>query len=90
MKARDLLQTNESALVLYTAGANFIVDEETGNGFTGYWRIGASRVIKRVIIYHRTSFNTIYTADCSHVERETEDGRYAIYLIDINQKGTIV
>lgn len=86
MLARKLLQPQESAIVLYTAGDQLNKEE----GRTGNWIINVNRAkaIKHLIIYYRSNINTIYRAEISRIEESSEEGRRVIYFENLKEIGS--
>ena len=84
MKAKDLISTNETALVLYTHGDEFII-QENQRGATGEWKIDPQRKFDKVIIYRRdsdTGANDVFVA-IPIIREKTVENRYKIYLAKI-------
>jgi hypothetical protein len=53
MKAVDLVDAGEKAVVIYTHGANLVIDEHR-DGQTGDWVISRNLEVDSVILYHAT------------------------------------
>ena len=90
MKARDLLASGESAVVIFTSGGDFYI-REGGNGSTGNWPVNPSREYDRVIVYRRderTGTNDIYLARPAAITKSPAENRYVIGLVGIRHVGT--
>lgn len=90
MKARDLVDQNESAIVIFTDGTHLHLNAD-GTGTTGYWVINPGRTVDKVIIYHRrqsSDANDVYIGNYSDVAASPEDGRYNINLIGLRFVGS--
>lgn len=89
MKASDLLEPGETALVISTYGEHFEVDAE-GNGTTGHWVISPRRKIDRVIIYKRDGDRRrqeVYTGTPVGLHKSHREGRYVIALAEVRNLG---
>lgn len=90
MRAIDVLNPGETALVLFTRGELFI-HRSDGTGETGNWRIDPTRISDRVIIYRRTQGGDGAEVFISHHagwRPSTEEGRWVIALTKISLLGT--
>jgi hypothetical protein len=90
MKAKNLVHKNESAIVLFTRGPEFrIEDDKTGS--TGEWKMSRERQFIKVIIYLRGAdirSNDLYIADPTGITDGRHKGRYVIKLKNIRHVGT--
>ena len=85
MIAKELISENETAIVVFTKGDNFIINDDQC-GSTGFWKINPQRQFDKVIIYKRDSknrTNEIYIANPIRVIPSPVDGRYIIELSSI-------
>jgi formylmethanofuran dehydrogenase subunit A len=90
MKARDLINSNEKVLVIFTCGRNFHVhDDNTGS--TGNWTIAQSCLVDRIIIYLRNEekqSNTVYIANYVSKGKSLKEDRYVIQFAHVQYLGT--
>ena len=90
MKAKDLLDENEQALILFTDGTEFDIEDDK-TGLTGKWKVNPERVPDRIIIYFRDSSakdGTVYSAINTGVAPSEIDGRHFIFLANIENVGS--
>lgn len=90
MKARDLVKSGETVVVIYTHGKHFEL-KENNTGSTGQWTIDPNRLVDRVIIYLRddkTNTNTLYLANHAGTNPAEREGRYDIQLTHVQYAGT--
>jgi hypothetical protein len=93
MKARDLIEKGETALVIFTLGKNFTV-RDGGFGETGNWRIRKDAAADKVIIYFRNKLkgeNEIIVADFVRLHHSREPGferRFAIEFSNARLAGS--
>jgi len=88
----ELLKAGESAIVLFTRGANTEIRDD-GSGYTGNWRLDPARVPKRVLLYFREDTaekerNTVFEAEAGELTGPNDEGRYRIGLAQIRRLGT--
>jgi len=91
MKATDLLEKGEIAILIRTDGRGFSIDSK-GFGRTGVWVINPDRRVHKVIIYKQDNPltpNEVYVADHVGVSQHTDSRRYIIRLADIRPLGSI-
>jgi hypothetical protein len=89
MKALDLVQPGEKALILYTRGLHF-EQQPDGTGSTGDWVISPHREFDRVIIYMPegpTNRRAVFTAAPTEIVPSGEKRRYRIRLIGVSFAG---
>lgn len=87
MKARDFIKLDEKALVVFTNGTLFEINQDNNTGLTGDWKINPNRLIDRVIIYlRREQVNILYIANHAGVEF-VEEKRYKIKLDHVQYIG---
>ena|SRR5579875_3614672 len=89
MKALDLVQPGEKAVIVYTRGLHF-EQHPDGTGSTGNWVISPHRAIDRVIIYMPegpTDRRAIFTAEARAIIPAGEKKRYRITLEDVRFVG---
>ena len=90
MKAAQLLQEGENALVLFTGGTDLDIEPD-GTGLTGRWKVDPDRVPDRIILYVRPEgSNTadIFTAINTGVAPSEIEGRSWIFLSNITNVGS--
>jgi hypothetical protein len=90
MKAVDVLQPGETALVLFTRGELFTTNPDR-SGETGNWRLDPQRVPDRVVIYRRgdtTDSNEVFIASCAGFRPSKEPGRLVLQLAKVSPAGT--
>ena len=90
--ARDLLQSGESAVVIFTDGREFRHSHD-GSGKTGFWKMNPKRSVDKVIIYRRDrslDTNEVWTATPVGVipAPARYPGRYIIKLSNVKFAGT--
>ncbi|MCC7449764.1 MAG: HNH endonuclease, partial [Anaerolineae bacterium] len=91
MKAKDLLQDNETAIVIFTDGTHLEINLKNGSGQTGNWVISPKGQFDKVIIYHRnqeTKINDVYLAIFISIVRSPEEGRFIVHFKDVQFRGT--
>jgi len=89
MKAIDLLQPNETAIVILTKRPD--LDVSKPNAATGWWKLRADAQADRVIICHRPLGKQeadVYIGDYAGKEQRTSDGRYLVHVTDCQLAGT--
>ncbi len=89
MKATDLLQPNESAIIILTRGPHLDVSKPDAS--TGWWKLRADAQADRVIICHRPvgeREGDVYIGDYAGKELRESDMRYRIHLSDCRLMGT--
>ena len=89
MRARDLIEPGETAVVIFTHGLHFALQED-GGGSTGNWKLNVKRQFDRVIICHRRGSieeNDVYIADADGIEGCEDEGRYVIRLKNVVRRG---
>lgn len=89
MHARDFLEPNEQALVLFTEGPHF-ERRADATGTTGKWDISGRRDVDRVIIYLRepSGINKLYLASYVGARPSDESKRYYVDFAHIQYAGT--
>jgi hypothetical protein len=99
-RAANLLKPSEKAIVLFTRGLYFDIDEADGSGWSGYWSTKPYRhlPLDKVIIYNRPQGSAqseaeVYLADYADALRSTEEpwrseGRVVVYFRNATQEGT--
>lgn len=90
--ALDLLQSGESAIVIFTDGRDFQHSRD-GSGETGNWVMNSKRPFDKVIIYRRdqkSGANEVWTATPVGVipAPAHSPGRYVIKLSSVKLEGT--
>jgi hypothetical protein len=90
--ARGLLETNQSAIVFFTHGQDFHIDE-TGEGETGSWILNSELVKKvdKVIVYLRyetEKVNHIYLGDFHSLRRGERSRRWIVRFSNMVELGT--
>jgi hypothetical protein len=90
--ARDLLTPNQSAIVFFTHGQDFHIDE-TGEGETGSWILNPELVKKvdKVIVYLRDEtekINHIYMGDFHSLRKGDRSRRWIVRFNRITELGT--
>lgn len=90
--ARALLGANQSAIVFFTHGQSFHMDE-TGEGETGSWMLNTEIVNKvdKVIVYLRNEIlktNTIYMGDFHSLRRGDRSRRWIVRFSNMVELGT--
>lgn len=66
MKAKELLKTGETALVIFTDGRNLQINKGGARSASGVWRVDKNLSVDRVIVYLRNkskNLNEIYIGD---------------------------
>lgn len=91
-RARDVLQSGQSAIVIFTDGREFKHTPD-GRGHTGYWVMDPKRPFEKVIIYRRdqkSGTNEVWTATPYGIipAPEPHSDRYIIYLSSVKRAGT--
>jgi len=90
MKARVLINDDESAVVIFTDGTHFHFEAD-GKGTTGYWVISPNHEVDKVVIYQRgesAEVNDVYVATYAGVVPSPIEGRYTVNLKDVRHVGT--
>jgi hypothetical protein len=92
MTARELLEANQSAIVFFTHGQDFHIDE-TGEGETGSWILNTELVKKvdKVIVYLRyetEKINHIYMGDFHSLRRGERSRRWIVRFSNMTELGT--
>ncbi|MFN2502070.1 MAG: hypothetical protein ABR530_08670 [Pyrinomonadaceae bacterium] len=93
MKAQDLLKKGETAMVIFTDGNNFEINEG-GLGRTGHWRIRENAGADKVIIYFRNKVkkeNEIFIAEFVRLHHSRDAGferRFAVEFKNARSLGT--
>ncbi len=83
LTARQLLSTEQSAIVVFTRGNHFKIKPD-GSGSTGNWVINSKHETENVIIYRRKAdTNEIYMADFAGLIHSTEPNKKVILLRNI-------
>ena len=90
--AKDLLNNEEKAFVVFTRGDHFHYDIN-GNGETGLWVAGAISLsmISKVIIYKKdeiTESNHVFIANYLHWSDSPLEGRKILHFSGLEDKGT--
>ena len=90
--ARDLLAPNQSAIVFFTHGQGFNVDD-TGEGETGSWLLNPEVVKKvdKVIVYFRDEtekINHIYMGNFHSLRKGNRSRRWIVRISGISEIGT--
>ena len=87
MKALDLLQPGETAIVLFTRGDNLRIQSD-GTGESGNWKMNPDCDFNKVIIYLRKKDkNQIYIGTFSDIVDSREKGRYIVKFINVELRG---
>lgn len=94
-RASDLLETGESAIVLFTKGMYLVQINPDGSGSSGNWVTSPDHHPRpeKVIIYNRLSDKVpvqseIYLANYDGAEQSSARGRLIIRFQDANYMGT--
>ena len=90
-KARDVINRNESAVVVFTKGIHLNFDS-SGNGESGKWVLNPIKLetVDKVIIYLRDEskkVNKIYSAHYSSYRKSDVPRRYFILFSKIEEVG---
>jgi|WetSurMetagenome_2_1015567.scaffolds.fasta_scaffold293360_1 hypothetical protein len=93
IRATDVIQPGETAIVIFTHGDNFVHDLKVGDGESGNWKISTDSLefVNRVIIYlrkHRENKNRVFLGDYSGYRKSEEPGRLIVRfnaLIEIEE-----
>lgn len=90
--ARDLLAPGQSAIVFFTHGQDFHIDN-TGEGETGSWILNPDLVKKvdRVIVYLRDEdrkINHIYMGDFHSLRKGERSRRWTVRFSNMTELGT--
>jgi hypothetical protein len=89
MKAIDLLEKGESAVVVCTNGRNLRFSSD-GFGSTGNWKVSPKRRVHKVVIYERDevrNIHEVYVADHIGVSEPNARGRRVTNLAKIRSIG---
>ncbi len=83
IRATDVIQLGETAIVVFTHGDNFRLDQKAGDGESGNWKISADSLefVNRVIVYlrkHGDEKNRIFLGDYSGYRKSEELGRLIV------------
>lgn len=93
MKAKDILEEEETAVVIFTDGLNLVINDD-GSGESGVWVVKKNLSVEKVIIYLKNkteNINKVYLGDFSHLESsEVKDleHRFIIVFNNLELKGT--
>ena len=90
--AQELLQPGETALCVLTDGRNFTINAD-GSGSTGRWKLTPTRQVDCVVVYRQEhcdgrSFVELFRARHDGVVGPTEEGRFTVQLLGIEQAGS--
>jgi hypothetical protein len=90
-QARELIAPNQTAVVVFTHGANFSFDVG-GNGSTGKWVLDPENVkdIDKVIIYLRRDYehvNRIFVGNFAGLRTSNLPDRYIIRFTGLKEAG---
>ena len=91
-QAREVLEKDKKAVILFTRGPHFDYDT-TGNGQTGKWHINPSVVesVDKVIVYVRRDdekVNRIFLGNYAGIEKSDLPRRYIIHFSGLKEVGT--
>jgi len=91
-QASEVIQPNQSAIVVFTHGENFSYDVG-GNGSTGKWVLDPENVkeIDKVIIYLRWDYenvNRIFLGNYAGLRTSNLPNRYVIRFTALKEVGT--
>jgi hypothetical protein len=84
MRARDLLGPGQTALVIFTDGSNFDI-EEGSFGRPGRWRLREGAAAHKVIIYFRNkakNANEVFVADFVRLHHPQEESMKRSFAIE--------
>lgn len=87
MKAKDIIEDNETALAIFTDGRNLKINVG-GKSISGVWRISNNLDVDKIIIYFRNkekAINEIYIGDFNNLLPSNEKGleyRFAVEFIN--------
>jgi hypothetical protein len=92
IRASDVIQIGETAIVLFTHGDNFRFEPDTGNGESGNWKVSTDvlEFITRVIVYFRPNggdINHIYLGNYSGYRKSEESDRWIIRFKGLSEYG---
>lgn len=88
INAPQLLTTGQSALVIFTRGGHFHLDENDKTGSSGNWVIRPVVMCDKVIIYLRQSdANRVYIADFVGTRCSNEDKRHIVLFRNTHLAG---
>ena len=90
--ARELLEPNQSAIVFFTHGQGFHIDEN-GEGETGSWLLNTDVVKKvdKVIVYYRNEdekINRIFMGNFHSLRQGDRSRRWIVRFDKITELGT--
>ena len=90
--ARDLLEVNQSAIVFFTHGQSFFINEN-GDGETGSWILNPQLVKKvdKVIVYLRDEtkrINHIFLGDFHSLRKGERSRRWIVRFSNMTELGT--
>ncbi|GAP21298.1 hypothetical protein [Leptolinea tardivitalis] len=90
--ARELLEPNQSAIVFFTHGQDFHVDN-TGEGETGNWILNPElvRKVDKVIVYYRDEtlrINRIYMGNFHSLRKGERSRRWIVRFTGMTDLGT--
>ncbi len=91
-KAKDLVKTDQLAVVIFTKGPHFVHDA-LGNGETGNWVVDENVIDKvdKVIVYLRdekAGTNRIFLGNYSGLRKSPEANRHTIRFSRLTEVGT--
>jgi hypothetical protein len=91
-RAREVIEKNKEAIVLFTRG-DYLSYDATGNGRSGKWVLRPNRVeyVDKVIIYLRRdgeSVNRIFVGNYAGVQKSDLPKRYTIRFSTLKEVGT--
>ncbi|SRR6266852_1524455 len=89
--ALDLLESGESALVLFTRGPRLSINPDA-SGSSGNWVLDCARQVDHVIIYNKrpygdTSRVDVYLAEHTGTAESSESGRYVVHFQNVRLVG---
>ena len=90
MRASDLINPGETAVVLFTRGDLFTFSPDR-TGETGNWRLDPRREPDRVVIYRRgasPTSNELFVASYAGSRPSNEPGRFILRLVNVTAAGT--
>ena len=91
-KAKDILEKNQEAVIVFTHGKYFEYDPG-GNGFTENWVVDPKVVkkVEKVIVYFREEgeiVNRVYLGNFAGLRKSEIPGRFIIRFSGLKEVGT--
>ena len=85
----DVMEAEETAVIIFARGKHIKIEDDSGQGHTGYWRIDKTRQFKRIVLYWRDgNKNSVYVTDFEDMFEEGVNGRLKLSFTNAQFCGT--